>query len=140
VTHSITVPASPAAVFALLTDAQRHPEIDGSGAVRGVVDAPDQLVLGSTFTMQMKAGIPYTTRNTVVEYERDRRIAWRHRARHVWRWELAPVDGGTRVTESWDWSAKRAPGVVRLIGMPKQVDAAIRRSLDNLQLRVPVGA
>jgi hypothetical protein len=90
--------------------------------------------------MRMKAGMLYTTRNTVVEYEPDRRIAWRHRARHIWRWELAPADGGTRVTESWGWSAKRAPALVVLIGMPKQVDTAIRRSLENLELLVPLGA
>lgn len=44
------------------------------------------------------------------------------------------------MTESWDWSAKRAPALVVLIGMPKQVDTAIRRSLENLELLVPLGA
>jgi len=87
---SITVPASASAVFALLADARRHPEIDGSGAVRRVVEAPDQLVLGSVFVIRMKAGMLYATRNTVVEYEPDRRIAWRHRARHIWRRNSPP--------------------------------------------------
>ena len=30
------IPAGPAAIFALVADASRHPEIDGSGTVRQV--------------------------------------------------------------------------------------------------------
>ncbi len=47
----------------------------------------------------------------VVEFKPDVRIAWRHRARHVWHWELVAVPEGTRVTESWDGRAKRGSTV-----------------------------
>jgi carbon monoxide dehydrogenase subunit G len=49
----------------------------------------------------------------VVEFEEDRRIAWQTRgpgwlgskvAGRIWRYELEPVDGGTRVRETWDIS------------------------------------
>ena len=32
----------------------------------------------------------------VVEFEEDRRIAWRHYGHHIWRYTLEPTDGGTR--------------------------------------------
>jgi len=108
------VPAGPASIFALLSDASRHPEIDGSGTVIRVKSgAPEHLTLGSTFGMSLKRGIGYSTVSTVIEFEPDRRIAWQTGiggfwdhfvAGRIWRYELEPVDGGTRVTESWDIS------------------------------------
>ncbi len=72
----INAPAS--ALFAVVADATRHPEIDGSGQLVKAKDgAPHQLTLGSTFGMSMKMGVPYSMSNTVVDFEQDRRIAWR---------------------------------------------------------------
>jgi uncharacterized protein YndB with AHSA1/START domain len=106
------IPASPEAVFALISDPSRHHEFDGSGTVREARDVPDRLELGATFGMSMKMGVPYAMRSTVVEYEKDRKLAWQTRAPYrfvdpfaggrIWRYELEPVDGGTKVTESWD--------------------------------------
>ena len=81
------------------------PRIDGSGTVLGLADGPDRLELGSKFAMRMEMGAKYQTPNTVVEFEPDRLIAWKHFAPHRWRYELEPTaDGGTRVTETWDIS------------------------------------
>ena len=50
-------------------------------------------------------GLPYVIRNRVVEFEADRRIAWRHFTANRWRYELTPTpDRGTMVTESFDTS------------------------------------
>jgi uncharacterized protein YndB with AHSA1/START domain len=108
------IPAGPAAIFALVADASRHPEIDGSGTVRQIKPgAPQKLSLGATFGMSMKAGIGYSMESTVIEFEENRRIAWkatvagplgRFVGGRIWRYELEPVDGGTRVRESWDIS------------------------------------
>jgi uncharacterized protein YndB with AHSA1/START domain len=107
------IPAPPEAIFALLVDPARHREIDGSGTVRDPKGPTQQLVLGSRFGMSMRMGIPYSMVSTVIEYEQDRRLAWQTRgptplgrfvAGRVWRYELEPVDGGTRVRESWDIS------------------------------------
>ena len=71
------IKAPAASIFAVVADAARHPEIDGSGAlVAAKAGAPERLAMGSTFGMSMKLGVPYTTSNTVVEFEQDRRIAW----------------------------------------------------------------
>ena len=106
------IPASPEAIFALIADPSRHHEFDGSGTVREARSVPHQLELGATFGMNMKLGVPYAMRSTVIEYEPGRRLAWQTRAPiklvdpfaggRIWRYELEPVDGGTKVTESWD--------------------------------------
>jgi uncharacterized protein YndB with AHSA1/START domain len=105
------IPAPPEAVFALLVDPARHREIDGSGTVGDPKGDSQTLVLGSQFGMSMKMGIPYAMVSTVVEYDENRLLAWQTRgptplgrfvAGRIWRYELEPVDGGTRVRESWD--------------------------------------
>ena len=99
----------PPHIFAVVADATRHPEIDGSGQlVKAKRARPQHLSLGSTFGMSMKMGVPYTMTNTVIEFEQDRRIAWqtvlagplgRFLGGRIWRYELEAVDGGTMVTE-----------------------------------------
>lgn len=132
VTHRRVIAAPASAVFALFTDPQEHARIDGIGAVRGVVDAPARLVAGSVFRMQMSG---YRTTNTVVEYEPDVLIAWRHRGRHVWRWQLRAVEDGTEVTGTFDYSAKRLPTVVQALGFPRRAGAAVAGTLDALHRR-----
>jgi hypothetical protein len=72
----------------------------------------ERLTLGSKFGMSMKLGVKYSMVSEVVEFEKDRRIAWQSRppssfgakfgGGRIWRYELEPVDGGTLVHESWD--------------------------------------
>lgn len=99
-------------VFDLLTDPTKHALIDGSGTVRASKGGhPERLELDSRFGMSMKMGLSYAVTNRVVEYEKDRLIAWRHFGGHRWRWELTPIDEHTtEVAETFDWSA--APGGV----------------------------
>jgi uncharacterized protein YndB with AHSA1/START domain len=137
-----TIPASPEAIFALLADPRRHKDIDGSGTVRDAKDVPDHLELGSTFGMHMEFGGKYSMENTVIELEPNRRIAWQARPpRHhggiwrqlfggrIWRYELEPVDGATRVRESWDVSRERNKWAVRAYGPKtrKNMSATLER-------------
>jgi hypothetical protein len=116
------IPAPPDKIFDLLADPRRHHDIDGSGTVREAKNAPDRLALGSTFGMSMKLGIPYSMVSTVIEFEDNKCIAWqtrgpgrlgKHAGGRIWRYELEPVDGGTRVTESWDISDEMFKPLVR---------------------------
>lgn len=110
VTVERTIPATAQTIFDLLADPSRHPEIDGSGTVRGCRDGSRRLGLGDRFGMSMRMGLPYGTENEVVEFEESRRIAWQTRGvgivrpfgGRIWRYELEPAEGGTLVRESWD--------------------------------------
>ncbi|MGD9989424.1 SRPBCC family protein [Pseudonocardia sp.] len=136
VTASTVVAAPPADVFALLADPHRHHEFDGSGSVRGAVTGPHRLDLGDRFSMSMKIGLPYRVTNTVVEFEPDRRIAWCHFARAVWRYELEPVgDGaaaGTRVTETFDYGTSPWARGLELAKFPQGNARSIRDTLRRL--------
>jgi uncharacterized protein YndB with AHSA1/START domain len=107
------IAAPPEKIFALLADANRHEDFDGSGTVKGAHDdAPKRLQLGSKFGMNMRIVAPYSMVSTVIEYDENKRIAWQPRPAYpvvnrlaggrIWRYELEPVPGGTRVRESWD--------------------------------------
>ena len=108
------IAAPPEAIFDLLADPSRHPDIDGSGTVKQAkLDGPSRLSLGDTFGMSMHMGIKYSMVNTVIEFEENRRITWQAKPSgfagrfvggRIWRYELEPVEGGTRVRESWDIS------------------------------------
>ena len=133
--RSIVVEAPASKIFDLLADPRRHHEIDGSGTVRSSrLDAPERLSAGARFGMQMKYGVPYRITNTVVDFEEDHLIAWRHLGRHVWRYRLDPIDDGhTKVTEEFDWRTAIFPPGLRLIGAPADNAEAIEKTLLRLR-------
>ena len=135
--------AAPAAdLFSIVADASRHPEIDGSGSVVKLkTGAPHRLALGATFGMSMKAGVPYTMSNTVIELEQDRRIAWktvlsgflgRYLGGRIWRYEFEPVDGGTLVRESWDISEDKQATFLRRGKLPSITAESMSKTLGRL--------
>jgi uncharacterized protein YndB with AHSA1/START domain len=134
--------APPGPIFAVVADATRHPEIDGSGQlVKAKEGAAQHLTLGATFGMSMKMGVPYAVTNTVVEFEQDRRIAWqtvlagplgRLLGGRIWRYELDPVDGGTKVTESWDLSQDKQAFFLKNPKVGQHTAASMSKSLDRL--------
>lgn len=127
------VPATPAAIFELLADPAKHTLFDGSGSVVGVADgAPERLTLGSKFGMKMKIGMPYRISNEVVEFDEPRLIAWRHMGGHIWRYRLEPVDGGTQVTEEFDWRPAKSATMLRLMRAPARNREAIEATLARL--------
>ena len=101
VSGSRVIEADAADIFAVIQDPRRHSEFDGSDTVQDAqMSAPDKLELGSRFGMKMRIVVPYLMSSEVVEFEQDRLIAWAHFGGHRWRYELEPIDGGTRVTET----------------------------------------
>ena len=131
-TRVIDAPASE--IFALLTDPAQHPRLDGSGTVLAVQPGgPQRLTLGTQFGMDMKIGAPYKITNTVVEFEQDRLIAWRHFNGHRWRWQLEPLDDGrTQVTETFDWSTAAVPLLITISRFPRNNRRGIEKTLDRL--------
>jgi uncharacterized protein YndB with AHSA1/START domain len=138
-----TIPAPPEAIFNLLADATQHPRIDGSGSVkRAKSGAETRLRLGSNFGMAMQAGLKYSMANTVIEYQDNRRIAWQTKAPgpvgllvggRIWRYELEPVPGGTRVKESWDLSRDHQRLFLKLGRMPAMTKGNMERTLERIE-------
>ena len=137
------ITAPPEAIFDLLADPSRHRDIDGSGSVHDPKGTPQRVKLGDQFGMAMKRGVPYSTTNTVVEFEDNRRIAWKTCSPNfvgkvlggpIWRYELEPVSGGTRVRESWDISESRAEKPLLRIGLVrKDVRKSMTKTLENIE-------
>jgi uncharacterized protein YndB with AHSA1/START domain len=142
VTVERVIAAPPAAIFDLLADAAKHPAIDGSGSVKQAKPgAPPRLSLGATFGMSMQLGISYSMVNTVIEFEENRLIAWQARppgimgrftAGRIWRYELEPVDNGTRVRESWDISQDHQRRLLRLGPVPDAMRKNMLKTLDRI--------
>jgi uncharacterized protein YndB with AHSA1/START domain len=134
VSVSRVIAADRQAIFDVLADPAMHPVIDGSGTVRDVQEGgPERLGEGARFGMSMRMGAPYRILNTVVEFEEGERIAWRHFHGHRWRYELRDVDGGTEVTETFDWSTARTKLTLELAGIPKRNEAGMVRTLERLE-------
>jgi uncharacterized protein YndB with AHSA1/START domain len=146
VSRRIEAPAE--AIFAILADPGRHPDVDGSGMLR--TGATNSVVSGvdDMFVMKMHRDDlgDYVMNNYVVEFEANRRIGWEpgpgegHPAaaespvgtRGGWRWtfDLAP-DGpaATVVTEIYDCAGAPAwvqeatgNGQVWMEGMTKSLE------------------
>lgn len=100
---SIIINAPVAEIFNVVANPQLHAVIDGSKSVKSVIYGPERLSLGEKFGMNMKIGIEYRITNTVVEFEENRLIAWRHLGRWIWRYEFREISSNqTVVTESFD--------------------------------------
>lgn len=131
--RSVIVNATPKDIFDLLADPSRHPEIDGSGTVQSSkLEAPPRLSPGAKFGMKMKMGVPYPITNTVVDFVENEVIAWRHLGRHVWRYRLEAVEGGTKVTEEFDWGTAIFPPGLELAKLPAKNAVAIEKTLARL--------
>lgn len=143
----IVIDAPAQAVFDVLADPAQHAVIDGSGSVRGHLSGPERLSLGARFGMDMRIVFPYRIRNTVVEFDEGRRIAWRHLNGHRWRYELTPLpeegpDSGprTEVVETFDGTTARFPPALNLINAYGNNQTAILKTLVRLKAHVEGGA
>jgi uncharacterized protein YndB with AHSA1/START domain len=139
------IPAPPERIWALVADPRRHQDINGNDTVRDAFDVPERMSLGSTFGMNMDFGGAYTMVSTVIEYDEGRRIAWQSRPptggarwRHlfggrIWRYELEPVDGGTRVRESWDLTQEGKLGTRNVVwAYRRKTKQNMERTLDRI--------
>jgi hypothetical protein len=111
------VPASPADVFALITDPQGHVLIDSTGMLQDAEGDPVRAA-GDEFVVHMdRAALgdmpelgKYDVTVVVTTYDEDRALEWTIRSElrppigHLYGYLLAPVEGGTEVTAYYDWS------------------------------------
>jgi Polyketide cyclase / dehydrase and lipid transport len=115
---SRTIDATPAKIFAILSDPSRHKDTEPGDWVRDAIDTEKIAGTGQIFAMNMfreRIGGPYVMHNLVTVFEQDRAIAWSpgrldESGNHKpggwwWRYDLTPNGQGTDVTLTYDWSA-----------------------------------
>lgn len=96
-------------IFELIADPARQAEWDGNDNLAEAAPGQRVRAAGDVFVMTITTGAQ--RHNHVVEFEENRRIAWRPSEPdsappgHLWRWELEPLgDDRTLVTHTYDWS------------------------------------
>ena len=124
-------------IFEILADPAKHSIIDGSGSLVEAKGNPPRLFLGAKFGMKMS--FHATMRNKVVEFEDGKQIGWRHIGQHVWRYELEPVEGGTKVTETFDWRPSPLPWLLQRQDIPTKNLASMEKTLGRLDTYVTTG-
>lgn len=136
----VVLDATPARLFALLSDPANHQDIDGSGMVRAAPGSEPVTAAGQTFVMDMHLpGREYQMENHVTAFEADRLIEWKPARAGVepvgtlWRWELEAVgEDKTRVIHTYDWSAVTDPAYLARVRFPFIPASDLERSARRL--------
>jgi uncharacterized protein YndB with AHSA1/START domain len=144
ITATRTLPAGPDEVFAVLADPARHPDTEPTDWVRAARDPQPITEVGQVFGMDMhhpSVG-DYVIHNTVTVLESDRAIAWQpgQYDEHGtwgsggwwWRYDLEPVEDGTRVTLTYDWADVPEPVRQEFGGFPVIPPGFLEESLAAL--------
>ncbi len=142
ITVTRTIDASTTKVFDVLSNPQRHAELDGSGFVISD-DRSDRITAtGQTFRMNMSGdhmGGDYQTDNTVTGYDENKLLAWQTAPAGneppgwEWMWELKANDAAsTDVTLTYDWSNVTDPDVLSKVHFPLVPESALEASLGHL--------
>lgn len=146
VTVSRTIDASSKDVFEVLSNPERHPQLDGSGFVRSV-DRSDRITAtGQVFRMNMVGdhmGGEYQTDNTVTGYRENHLLVWQTAPADTpppgweWRWELeAQGSGSTLVTLTYDWAKVTDPELLKKVSFPLVSESQLEDSLNALAEQV----
>ena len=138
VTRKVPVPAE--RLFAVLVDPTRHPEIDGSGIVRGAATTEHVGKVGDVFTMDMHQDAfgDYQADNHIVELEPGHKIAWATAGAgqdpigHVWAWEFTTAGESTVVIHSYDWSGVTDEGLLAVLNYPRISADQMTATIDKL--------
>ena len=137
VSSSRVIAAPAETIFDVLADPSKHSIIDGSGTLVEAKSNPPRLFLGAKFGMKMSFHV--VMRNKVVEFEDGKQIGWRHIGQHIWRYQLEPVEGGTKVTETFDWRPSPVPWLLHRQNIPKKNLASMEQTLARLDAYVTTG-
>ncbi|MDT7708213.1 MAG: hypothetical protein QOG20_3820 [Pseudonocardiales bacterium] len=130
-------------IFALLADPNRHQELDDAGMIRGVAgDAPPIKGIGQIFAMNMNQAAmgDYRMINTVTAYVPDARIGWApaldpscdlaeklgdmDASGHTYTYDLHEVEGGTEVTQTYEWMSVKDPKFLEMFPLVSQEQLA----------------
>ena len=145
------IPAPAADIFRIVSDPAGHVAIDATGMLQSYTGSPATKV-GDEFVIHMDREAlndfpmgKYDVTVQIVTFEEDREVAWtilgqiKPQIGHVYGYRLEPQDdGGTLVTQYYDWSKIddqwKDAGIFPIIS-----ELAIRATLGILERTVRVG-
>lgn len=142
ITVERVIPASSAEIFDVLSNPNRHADLDGSGYVRNVAKGDRITGVGQVFTMNMEGehmGGEYRTENHVTGYSENALLAWQTAPAGTepkgWEWvyELdAKGPNETEVTLTYDWSKVTDKELLKKVHFPLVQEHALEESLQKL--------
>jgi uncharacterized protein YndB with AHSA1/START domain len=142
ITVQRTIDAPSQALFEVLSNPQRHRELDGSGFVLSDEKSDRITAAGQVFRMNMAGdhmGGEYQTDNHVNAYDPNHMIGWRTAPAGTeppgweWLWVLkSQGTDSTAVTLTYDWSKVTDKGLLAEVGFPLVSQSQLQDSLGNL--------
>lgn len=142
ITVSRTIDASADQLFEVLSNPERHAELDGSGFVLGDEKSDRITATGQVFTMNMTGdhmGGDYQTDNHVTGYDPNKMLAWKTAPAGVeppgweWLWQLdAQGPDSTEVSVTYDWSKVTDKDLLKKLSFPLVPESALEASLGHL--------
>jgi uncharacterized protein YndB with AHSA1/START domain len=142
ITVQRTIDAPTTAVFDVLSNPERHPELDGSGFVKSDEKTDRIAGTGQVFRMNMTGdhmGGDYQTDNTVTGFDPNHLIAWQTAPADTeppgweWTWELtAQGSDATDVRLTYDWSKVTDPEILKKVPFPLVSRQQLEDSLAHL--------
>ena len=141
-----TIQAPTSAVFDVLSNPQRHVELDGSGFVKSDAGSDRIQQVGDVFTMNMTGphmGGDYQTDNHVTGYSPNQLLAWQTAPAGQeppgwqWVWELE-ADGSeaTTVRHTYDWTNVTDQELLSKISFPLVSQSQLEDTMTNLDQAV----
>lgn len=129
-------------VFDVLSNPERHVELDGSGFIRSVDHADRIQRVGEVFTMNMDGphmGGEYTTDNHVTGYAKDKLLAWQTAPAGTeppgweWVWELeSQGPDRTLVRHTYDWGKVTDKDLLKKVTFPLVTKPQLEDTLGRL--------
>lgn len=146
ITVQRTIDAPAKDVFEVLTNPERHAELDGSGFVRSDEKTDRIQAVGDVFTMNMSGdhmGGEYQTDNHVTAYDTNKMVGWKTAPAGTeppgweWLWELEPQGAdSTLVTHTYDWSRVTDQSLLEKVGFPLVKESQLEDTLGRLAAAV----
>ncbi len=141
-TATRTIDASAGALFDVLSNPERHAELDGSGFVLSDEKSDRITGTGQVFTMNMTGdhmGGDYQTDNHVTGYDQNKMLAWKTAPAGTeppgweWLWQLDQQGpDSTQVSVTYDWSHVTDKDLLSKITFPLVPQSALEDSLGHL--------
>jgi len=142
ITVERTIDASADALFNVLSNPERHVELDGSGFVRSADRTNRIQQVGDVFTMNMEGdhmGGEYQTDNHVTGFDENRLLAWQTAPAGIepkgwqWVWELEPQGpDSTLVRHTYDWSGVTDQELLKKVSFPLVSQSDLEDTLGKL--------